>query len=113
MATESPHHPQPDEIPDDESTGDEPNPYGKQASRRKSLRRRPSAKTPLAEAKGSVLRLFVNGSLQRLCHDAAKRPIALHERRHEGFDLFRGDMRRQWRNIRISLDLEDHRPIRR
>jgi hypothetical protein len=29
MATESPHHPQPDEIPENERTGDEPNPSGK------------------------------------------------------------------------------------
>lgn len=29
MATESPNHPAPDEIPDNERTGDEPNPSGK------------------------------------------------------------------------------------
>jgi hypothetical protein len=29
MATESPYHPQPDEIPDNERTGSEPNPSGK------------------------------------------------------------------------------------
>jgi hypothetical protein len=29
MATESPNHPQPDEIPENERTGSEPNPTGK------------------------------------------------------------------------------------
>jgi hypothetical protein len=29
MAAENPYHPQPDEIPDNERTGDEPNPSGK------------------------------------------------------------------------------------
>ena len=29
MATENPYHPQPDEIPDNDRTGDEPNPAGK------------------------------------------------------------------------------------
>lgn len=29
MATDNPNHPQPDEIPEDKRTGDEPNPSGK------------------------------------------------------------------------------------
>jgi hypothetical protein len=29
MPTESPQHPQPDELPEDQRTGDEPNPSGK------------------------------------------------------------------------------------
>jgi hypothetical protein len=49
MPTESPQHPQPDELPEDQRTGDEPNPSGQApapSAPRPTLtiaRRRPSA----------------------------------------------------------------------
>jgi hypothetical protein len=38
MATESPNHPAPDEIPDNERTGSEPNPSGKSGGSKESAR---------------------------------------------------------------------------
>jgi hypothetical protein len=43
MATESPNHPQPDEIPENERTGSEPNPAGKSGESKKNAPQRPGA----------------------------------------------------------------------
>src|SRR5579862_6935386 len=67
MATESPYHPQPDEIPDNERTGDEPNPSGRASKPKEKSSTRPSAKNLLVEFR----------------HHSDERPIALHERGHE------------------------------
>ena len=46
MATESPAHPQPDEIPENERTGDEPNPSGKSGKAKEDTPRGAGAKPP-------------------------------------------------------------------
>lgn len=44
MATESPNHPQPDEIPENERTGSEPNPTGKSGESKENTHQGPGAK---------------------------------------------------------------------
>jgi hypothetical protein len=46
MTTESPHHPQPDEIPENERTGDEPNPSGKAGQPKENSSPTPQARRP-------------------------------------------------------------------
>ena len=50
--TESPNHPQPDEIPDNERTGDEPNPSGRPGQPKENVPRERGveALTPLLDA---------------------------------------------------------------
>jgi hypothetical protein len=50
MATESPDHPQPDEIPENERTGDEPNPSGKPGKPKKKSPPTPQREGPASRS---------------------------------------------------------------
>jgi hypothetical protein len=50
VATESPHHPQPDEIPENERTGDEPNPSAKAGNPKENLSPTPQREVPASRS---------------------------------------------------------------
>lgn len=47
MGKENPNHPQPDDLPEHERTGDEPNPSGKQPARPQDARPAPAKRSEI------------------------------------------------------------------